>query len=211
LNLLIESHYLPSIPYFAAISNAKTIILERHEHYVKQSYRNRCHILTSQGIDRLVVPLTSKHNKATITELKPDYSQKWVTTHWRAIESAYRNAPFFDYYADDLRDLIFKNHHFLYDLNLEFLTICLKWLKFDMQIRETVAYEKVPSVEFYDLRNAIHAKKPELIKSWFQSVTYPQVFGNKFVEGLSILDLIFCEGPNARAIVMQSAAMNKSH
>jgi hypothetical protein len=80
-----------------------------------------------------------------------------------------------------------------------------------MQIRETLIYEKVPALEYFDLRNAIHAKNPELIKSWFQPVTYPQVFGNKFVDGLSIIDLIFCEGPNARAIVKQSAVMNKSH
>jgi hypothetical protein len=211
LKLLIESHYLPSIQYFAALSTAETITIERHEHYVKQSYRNRCHILTSQSVDRLVVPLTSKHNKALITELKPDYSQKWVLNHWRAIESAYRNAPFFDYYADDFQKLLFKQHTFLYDFNLEFLTICLKWLTLNKQIEETLTYEKVSSKEYLDLRNAIQAKKPELIKSWFRPVTYPQVFGNKFVEGLSILDLIFCEGPNARAIVMQSTTMNKSH
>ena len=211
MKLLIESHYFPSIQYFAALSHAENITLERYEHYVKQSYRNRCHILTSQGVDRLVVPLTSKHNRATITELKPDYAQKWVLNHWRAIESAYRNAPFFDYYADDLQKLLFKEHHFLYDLNTEFLTICLKWLEMDKQILETLTYEKVPASEYFDLRNVIHAKKPDLIKSWFKPVTYPQVFGNKFVEGLSILDLIFCEGPNARAVVMQSAAMNKSH
>jgi hypothetical protein len=211
LKLLIEAHYLPSVQYFAAMSGAEIIMLERHEHYVKQSYRNRCHILTSQGVDHLVVPLTSKHNRAVITELKPDYSQKWVLNHWRAIESAYRNAPFFDYYADDLQQLLFKQHTFLYDFNLEFLTICRKWLRLDTPIQETVAYEKVPLQEFFDLRNVIHAKKPELISNWFNPVTYPQVFGNKFAESLSIIDLIFCEGPNAKALVMQSATMNKLH
>jgi hypothetical protein len=205
LNCLIELHYLPSIPYFAALHAASTITVERYEHYIKQSYRNRCHILTSQGVERLVVPLTSKHNRALVTDLTVDYSQKWLNNHWRAIESAYRNAPFFEFYADDLHRMLFKRHTFLYDLNLEFLTICLKWLKVNKTLKETLTYEKVPAPEIIDFRNIIHAKKPELSQPHFKAVTYTQVFGNKFVEGLSIIDLIFCEGPKAHDIITRSA------
>jgi hypothetical protein len=205
LNGLIESHYLPSIEYFSAINTFRTITLEKCEHFVKQTYRNRCHILTSQGQQSLIVPLTSKHGKVLISDVRVDYSQKWLNNHWRAIESAYRNAPFFEYYADDLEKVLFQKHIFLYDLNTAFLTICLKWLKSETKVQESMSYEKIPSEGIFDLRNGIHPKKAELSTLNFKPVAYPQVFGNKFVEQLSIIDLVFCEGPNARAIVAASA------
>jgi len=206
LKCLIETHYLPSVEYFVALHAYKNIILERHEHFIKQTWRNRCQILTSQGQQSLIVPLTSKHGKVSIAEVHIDYSQKWLINHWRAIESAYRNAPFFEYYADDLQKLLFKKHLYLYDLNYEFLTICLKWLKLDTQIQESMAYEKTPGEGIIDLRNAIHPKKAELGNLDLKPVPYPQVFGNKFAERISIIDLVFCEGPNARSIVAESAA-----
>ncbi|HEY3429113.1 MAG TPA: WbqC family protein [Cyclobacteriaceae bacterium] len=202
---LIELHYLPSIPYFSALFSAQKIIIEKYEHFEKQSYRNRCHILTAQGVERLILPLTSKRGKVLITEVRIDYSQKWLNNHWRTIESAYRSSPFFEYYADDLHKILFKQHTFLYDLNFELLTICLKWLKSDVTLVESMAFEKIPSNGVVDLRNVIHAKKSELYDSYFRPVAYQQVFGNKFVEGLSILDLVFCEGPNSRKVVMSSA------
>ena len=205
MNTLIELHYLPSIPYFAAICSAEKIIIEKHEHFEKQSYRNRCHILTAQGLERMILPLTSKHGKVLITDIRIDYSQKWLNNHWRTIESAYRSSPFFEYYADALQKLLFRQHAFLYDLNYEFLTICLKWLKMDVTIQESMAYEKIPTEGVVDLRNVIHAKKPQLYAQYFQPVAYPQVFGNTFAESLSIIDLVFCEGPNSRKMVVSSA------
>jgi hypothetical protein len=205
LTILIELHYLPSIPYFAAISPAEKIIIEKNEHFEKQSYRNRCHILTAQGIERLILPLTSKSGKVLIREVRIDYSQKWLNNHWRAIESAYRSSPFFEFYADDLHQVLFKKHIFLYDLNVELLTICLKWLKWDVTLQESVSYEKIPSNGAIDMRNVIHAKKPKQCERYFQPAQYPQVFGNKFAAGLSVIDLVFCEGPNSPQVVASSA------
>lgn len=214
MKALIELHYLPSIVYFSTIYSVEKIIIEKHEHFVKQSYRNRCHILTAQGVERLVIPLTSKsarmnrsdgHGKVLITDVRIDYSQKWLNNHWRTIESAYRNAPFFEFYADDVHQVLFNHHNFLYDLNFELLTICLKWLKLDVTLQESMAYEKVPADDVIDMRNVIHAKKPEHHVNYFQPIAYPQVFGNKFAEGLSLIDLVFCEGPNSRTVVASSA------
>ena len=115
--VLIESHYLPSISYFKAIFPAKTIILESNEYYVKQSYRNRCEILTANGVDKLIVPLTSKHGKVYIRDVRIDYSQKWLNGHWRAIQSAYGKAPFFEFYADALYNILFSKK-VLYRLNI---------------------------------------------------------------------------------------------
>lgn len=207
MTILIELHYLPSIPYFSSIHRANKIIVEKHEHFVKQSFRNRCHILTAQGVERLIVPLTSKHGKVLITDIRIDYSQKWLTNHWRTIESAYRNAPFFEHYADQIQQVLQKGHTFLYDLNMELLTICLRWLKSDIFIEESLTYEKIPAKGIIDMRNVVHAKKPEQYADYYQPVPYQQVFGNKFAEGLSLIDLVFCEGPAARTVVASSSKL----
>ena len=207
MTVLIELHYLPSVIYFSSLHRTQKIIVEKHEHFVKQSFRNRCHILTAHGVERLVVPLTSKHGKVLITDIRIDYTQKWLNNHWRTIESAYRNAPFFEHYGDQVQKVLQKGHVFLYDLNLELLTICLKWLKSDISIDESTTYEKIPAKGIIDMRNAVHAKKPERYADYYQPVPYPQVFGNKFAEGLSLIDLVFCEGPAARTVVASSARL----
>ena len=205
MNALIELHYFPPIAYFSALQSVERIIIEKHEHFIKQTYRNRCHILTAQGVEKLVVPLTSKHGKVLISDVRIDYAQKWVNNHWRTIESAYRSAPFFEFYADDVQKVLFKQHTFLYDMNLDLLTICLKWLKLNVTVQESMSYEKTPHLDIIDLRNVIHAKKPELYANNFKPVPYTQVFGNKFVAELSLIDLVFCEGPNARNVLAASA------
>lgn len=202
---LIESHYLPSVAYLACIAPFDTVVLERHEYFIKQTYRNRCHIATANGIGRLTVPLTSKHGKVLITDVKVDYNQKWLNMHWRTIESAYRNAPFYEHYADDLRSILFKRTTYLYELNSELLTICLKWLGYKKTILESASYEKVPDSQVTDRRNRVDAKNPALATDFFTPVLYHQVFGREFEENMSLIDLVFCEGPNARTVVESSA------
>lgn len=209
MNCLIELHYLPCIAYFTYLAQAQSIILEKHEHYIKQSYRNRCLINTTHGSERLTIPLTAKHGKVCITDIKIDYSQKWLNLHWRAIESAYRKAPFFEYYADDLKLVLFRKNTFLYDLNHELLTLCLKWLDLDIAIEETSAYHQVPESGQTDLRNLIHPKKPLVLNKFFTPTAYSQVFGKTFVENLSVVDLVFCEGPHARNIISASGNPNE--
>ena len=205
MTALIETHYLPSIAYFAAIHDADGIILERNENYTKQTYRNRCHIVTSQGKETLILPLTSKHGKVLITDVRIDYSQKWLNNHWRAIQSAYGKAPFFEYYKEDLEKVLFRNTQFLYDLNIELLSMCLKWLKWGMTIKETEVYHKSPVLHVLDLRSAINPKNEENLQHFYRTSIYYQVFGNTFVKNASIIDLIFCEGPEAARIVQLSA------
>lgn len=206
MRCLIELHYLPSIACFSILLKHESIVLEAHEHFVKQSFRNRCTILTANGVQNLVVPLTGKHGKVTIKEVRIDYSQKWLNNHWRAIASAYRNAPYFEYYADDLHDILFRQPPFLYDLNRELLTICLTWLRSEIPVLETSAYEKTAEQGVTDFRNALIAKKPETLDKYYTPVPYTQVFGKAFVKHLSFVDLIFCQGPHARKVVEAGAA-----
>lgn len=202
--ILIEAQYLPPVAYFSALHGADGIVLEKQEHYEKQTYRNRCYINSVQGKSVLIVPVTSKHGKTKISEVRIDYRQKWVNNHWRAIQSAYGKAPYFEHYADDLHEILFKKTEFLYDFNRELLTMCLKWLGWNLSIGESLEYQETVNNPVIDLRSAISPKKGEMLARFYNPVTYYQVFGNKFVENLSLLDLIFCEGPGAAGTVQAS-------
>jgi hypothetical protein len=204
-SLLIETHYIPCIAYFSLLLKFENVILECHENFIKQSYRNRCYINTSHGTEVLTVPLTSKHGKVAITEVRIDYNQKWLNNHWRTIQSAYGKAPFFEFYADELHDVLFYKYDFLYELNRTMLSLCLKWLKQPLEIEESMSYEVEPLAGITDHRNAINAKNNEGSNKYYKPVTYNQVFGNKFVNNLSLIDLIFCAGPQAKQIVQASA------
>jgi hypothetical protein len=201
--VLIDLHYLPSISYFNVLASPEQIFIERHENFVKQSYRNRCHINTSQGKTTLIIPLTAKHGKTSIKDVKIDHGQKWLNNHWRTIQTAYGNAPFFEFYAHDLNVVLFKKFDFLYDLNYNLLSMCLKWLKWKKPIQETMAYNQHLN-DILDLRNVINVKKKDENNEHDKIVPYTQVFGNKFVTDLSIIDLVFCVGPQANKYITPS-------
>lgn len=206
MTALIELHFLPSLEYFCALDKFDQIVLEKHEHYVKQSYRNRCYINTSQGVRVLTVPLTEKHGKVSVQDIRIDHSTKWEISLLRTLHSAYKSAPFFEHYEEEVHKQINKKHQFLFDLNLSLLSFCLKSLRSDLKISESVAYEKTPDSTVQDLRSAIQAKKAYSGRSFYKSVPYPQVFGNMFVPNLSFIDLLFCEGPNAGRLIRASKA-----
>jgi WbqC-like protein family len=211
LNLLIDLHYLPPLEYFCVLQQFNHVEFERFENYIKQSYRNRCYIKTSQGVEMLIVPLTAKHGKTLIKDVRIDYSQKWQNNHWRTIETAYRKAPYFEYYAEDLKTILYHHHNFLFDLNLELLSFCLKCIRMNPSLSVSVSYEKIPPSHVFDLRSQINPKKPSLDRNFYKSVPYYQVFGSGFAENLSLIDLLFCEGPRATSLLIssQKADLNK--
>ncbi|HEX6889161.1 MAG TPA: WbqC family protein [Chryseolinea sp.] len=206
MTTLIELHYLPCIAYFAVLDQASEIVLEKNEYYVKQSYRNRCHIISARGKETLIIPLTSKHGKVFISEVRIDYSQKWLNNHWRTIRSAYGKAPFFEHYEEELAKTLFKRTTFLYDLTHDLLSMCLKWLKWEKVIKESEKFEKTLPPSVFDLRSAINAKDDGNLSRFYLPITYRQVFGNTFVANASVIDLIFCTGPEASKIIRASAA-----
>ena len=210
MTILIETHYLPCIAWFAAVSTGKQLKLEKNEHFVKQTYRNRCYINTEHGLDSLHVPVVRGPGKTKVSDVRIDYTQKWVMNHWRSVTSAYGKSAFFEYYADELRQRLLRKNEFLYDLNYELLTLCLKWLRLDIVVTETMTYEVSAAVEHEnnvrDLRNLITDRRPEQLQQVYRPVPYTQVFGNAFAANASIIDLIFCCGPEAGRIVKASAA-----
>ena len=202
---LIELHYLPSISYFSALIPFDTIVVEKFEHYEKQSFRNRCYIKGPHQVETLIIPVTGKGAKTGISEVRIDYRQKWLNTHWRTLQTGYGKAPFFEYYAPDLHDILFKKPPFLYDLNLQLMTLCLKWLEREVLLQESQVYEKTPAAGISDLRGLINPKKEVGCNRFYKSIEYRQVFGSMFVPNLSLIDLIFNQGPGAWDIVKASA------
>jgi hypothetical protein len=205
---LIELHYLPCVAWFTAVHRCKEIVLEKHEYFVKQSYRNRFHILGANRVEKLTIPTTAKHNHTLITDIRIDYSQKWLNNHWRSIESAYRNAPYFEHFADALQRVLFSKPAFLYDLNYRLLAEYLCTVHPHVMISESTTYDKVPAGGTVDLRNQISPKHPGF-KKFINPAPYTQVFGNTFVPNLSIIDLLFCTGPEAPVIIASGLKPNE--
>jgi hypothetical protein len=206
--VLIEPHYLPSLEYFCAVLPYDKIILEKHEHFIKQSFRNRCYIQTANGPVMLTVPLTEKKGKVPFHEVKIDYRQKWQNNHWRSIESAYNKAPFFEHYRDDLHRLIFTGAPYLADLDAALLSFCLRSMGLDKEQSETVSYEKGANDGTSDLRSQITPKKPFFERQFYRPAPYYQVFGSAFASNLSVIDLLFCEGPRALGLLRASGNLN---
>jgi hypothetical protein len=203
-SLLIDLHLLPSLEYFCVLSEYNNIVFEKHEHYVKQSYRNRCYINTTQGVKTLSVPLTNKRGKVSFGDVKIDYSTRWQNVFWRTIESAYRNSPYFEHYCDDLHKIIYSHKNFIFDLNLELLSFCLVSLKWSRRLTVTSLYEKIVNEPFSDMRSAITSRNTYIAREFYRPTPYYQVFGNSFEENLSVLDLLFCTGPEAGQILAGS-------
>lgn len=203
-SVVIDLQYLPCIEYFACLLKYDFVYLEAHEHFQKQSYRNRCKILTANNVATLSVPVLKSSRKQLIRDVQIDYTQKWLSDHWRTISSAYGKAAFFEHYAAFFENIYLRKHVFLFDLNLELLTACLSVLKLKKNIFLTGGYQKYTELHQDDLRSKIHPKaKPEYNNSYKQ-IPYMQNFGSNFVSNLSIIDLLFCEGPYALNIIRQS-------
>ncbi|WP_379841894.1 WbqC family protein [Larkinella bovis] len=200
----IELHYLPSLTYFTALFPFETVWLEAAEHYGKQSYRNRCYVLTANGIDRLTVPVLNGTHKQLIRDVRIDDRQAWPERHWRCLVTAYSKAPFFEYYADELQAVFRRKWSYLFDLNLELLTLCLKWLGWQKKLLLTEHFERQWAADILDAHALIDARGNVQNGRFYRPVSYPQNFGNVFVPDLSILDLIFCQGTGATDILRQS-------
>ncbi|MEM9991931.1 MAG: WbqC family protein, partial [Bacteroidota bacterium] len=128
--ILLETQYFPPIQYFSKLLAYPTIFLEQHENYLKGSYRNRCHIVGANGMQRLSIPLQrGKNEQLPIREVRISYSENWQNQHWTSIRSAYGRAPFFEYFADDVERFFKKKYHFLFDLNEALLAFMLTTLQ----------------------------------------------------------------------------------
>ena len=197
--ILLSTAYLPPIEYFASIKDAEEVSVETEENYHKQTYRNRCYILSPSGPHWLSVPVYSGSlHKIKIKDIRIDYSKRWQQVHLRAIRSSYGSSPFFQYYYDDFENTILKNYEFLLDLNMTLFEVILKILALEKSISFTSDFLPAGNKE-YDIRYKISPKN----NNGFATRKYMQVFSNEngFVPGLSIIDLIFNMGTDSKIYI----------
>lgn len=206
--ILIEAHYLPSVQYFSKLAHYPQAILEACETYQKGSYRNRCHIVGANGLLRLSIPLKKgKNERQFIHDTQIAFEEHWMSQHWTSIRSAYGNAPFFPYYAEELEAYFRRPNPQLFDWNLQLIQLLSRLLQLDVQIQKSTSYLKELPNEVKDFRHLIqpksHRRKAD---DNFQPVPYPQLFQERhgFLPNLSILDLLFCTGPQAILYLEQS-------
>ncbi|MEO6304205.1 MAG: WbqC family protein [Bacteroidia bacterium] len=194
---LLSSAYWPNLHYFYYLLNSDTVTIESQENYHKQSYRNRTQILAANGKLDLSIPVKKLNTKELIKDIEISYSENWQINHWRAITSAYKNSPYFEFFEEDLNYFYSKEFKFLIEYNTEQLKLIFKLLKLKKEVFFTNAFEKEPN--YLDLRNSIHPKiefKEDANVSTRLEIPYYQTFESKFPfhPNLSILDLLFNKG-----------------
>jgi len=167
---------------------------EVEDNYQKQTYRTRCYIYGANGKQLLYVPIVNANSKQKTKDVLLDNSTNWRQQHLKSMASAYRSSPFYEFYVDDLVDLYSKKHNYLLDLNLDTQQFIFDNLPIEITTNKTTEFD-IEHGEETDFRFLADAKS----KEGFNLTEYTQVFSDKhgFIPNLSVLDVLFLEGPNA--------------
>ena len=187
--VLLSTAYLPSVFYLKQILHNDKIIIEKNENFIKQTYRNRCDIVSANGLITLSIPLIKQNNKELISEKKISYAENWQQQHWRTLVSAYKNSPYFDFFEQEFKPFYEKKFEYLFEYNLQLLETILKILRVQKTILFTEEFQIKPS-NVKDLRLISDLKHTEIK---IESTPYYQVFSDKngFKENLSCIDALF--------------------
>lgn len=195
--VLLPLTYLGPVSYYACMLQAENVVIEKHEHYIKQTYRNRCRIAAANGILDLIIPVVKVNgNHTRMKDIRVSYAGKWPLNHWRAIESAYSNTPYFMYYKDELEPFFHQQYPLLGDFDAALLARIMHLTGIEKEIKFTASYEKEMDKDCVDLRSTFTPKKP--VRQVLPE--YSQAFDDRwgFQSDLSIIDLLFNAGPSAK-------------
>lgn len=205
MNLIIEYQYFTPSILFKSLDSGIHLLFEQYESFQKMSYRNRLVVAGGAGPILLTIPVRDGRNqKRVIKDVVIDHRTPWQSSHWKTIVSCYNRSPWFEFYRDELNEIYKTPFELLADWDLA----CFKWilekLEFNLTVSLTDQWKKEydPS-EYEDWRNKL---SPGSIQARFPDAPrYRQVFSDRtgFIPHLSILDLLFCEGKNARVILNQ--------
>lgn len=196
---LLASTYFGPVQWYQKLNQSDCCLIERHDHFVKQTYRNRCVIATTSGLQALTVPIERYEGAhCEMRDIRISNHGSWRHLHWNALQSAYGESPFFEFYADDLIPFFERRWEFLFDFNTAITRKMCELLDVHPQIAFTEAYASAEEEGVTDFRDVIRPKHP-LSDDGFRPRRYYQVYEQKhgFQPNLSILDLLFNEGPEA--------------
>lgn len=217
IELVTSSLYLGPVHYYAYLLAVGKAEEDRFEHYVKQTFRNRCCIATPEGVQALTIPVVRNGtNHTPMRDIRISDHGNWKHLHWKALCTAYENSPFFEFYADDLAPLYEKSFTFLVDFNeaLREVILALLGVRVELSVSKTfveplekeLAKEDSPACRRIDLKHFASPKNAFDEDSAFRPANYFQVFEARtgFIPNLSIIDLLSNMGPESR-IVMRSS------
>lgn len=202
--ILLHPGYCIPIVHYACIAQADQVIFEALDNYQKQSYRSRTNIATASGVLQLTIPIKHSRNAEghqLYFEVQLENKFHWQRDHWRSLKVAYQTSPFFEYYEDTLEPLYASEYKTLIAFNLAFHEIIMDCLQLEKEITYTKEYFREPKPPITNLRHLITSKKePD-----YKLPEYHQLFHDKhgYLPNLSILDLLFNEGPNALSYLEQ--------
>lgn len=210
--VLLSSAYFAPIQWYQKLNRYDNVTVEAHDSFIKQTYRNRCLIATTAGVQALTVPVErgtdgaadgdgAQSRKCMMKDVRISDHGNWRHLHWNALQSAYGESPFFEFYADDVRPFFERRWTFLYDFNMEICSKMCDLIGISPDIGTTDEY--IPADDgrldgTADFREVIRPKHP-LPDPSFTPRRYYQVYEDKhgFLPNLSILDLLFNMGPES--------------
>ena len=197
MKALLSSTYFGPVQWYQKLNRYDECLIERHESFVKQTYRNRMVIATTSGPLSLTIP-TNHDTSMAMKDIRISDHANWRHVHWNALLSAYGESPFFEYYQDDIRPFYEKRYDFLFDFNMEIMQKMIELLDIRPHVGVTDRYVFTPNTQIKDFRETIRPKKP-LADPDFTPQRYYQVYEQKngFLPNMSILDLLFNEGNEA--------------
>ena len=203
-NICCELQYLPGLELMCMLGAEATWWLPENDRFERRSYRNRCLILGANGVITLSVPVRMANKGLPMAEMEIVNEQDWQRQHWRSLMSAYGKTPFFEYYAADFEEIYQKSYTKLSDLNVALLQLCAALCEIDLTFCHASRAEIASVAGLIDMHNVLRPSVPYTERPYFVPARYVQPFGADFEPNLSIVDLLFNEGPNSRQLLHQS-------